>query len=432
MTTRALEVKDDMSLGELGNVFVKSGFFQDTREASQAVVKILAGRELGFGPMAAMTGVYIVKGRVSLSANLMAAALKRSGKYNYRVLEHTDQACEIAFFEQGQEIGRSRFTVADAKKAGTQNMDRYPRNMLFARAMSNGVKWYCADVFGGPVYTPEEMGAKVDDDGDVVEMPMVDAVAPTAADQIGPGPDFDQSAKPTQPANPPAASKAAAQSTAKAPARPSQAMWDKFDDLVAEAKKLGIKAPDYDVAEISATDLAALGHSLRALVNQTLEQQAAQAARGTAAPEPDTSEETETKPAAAKAAADGPELPKDALRKRFDAVAKVACQVLGFEAIYVPANITAAQLTEMGTVIKQQTDLVKAAHGADGRLFAIAMAKLVITAYEARWRGIIGAGWTPSPQWKQSDLVSQFSQLTRKIEDAKVKEKRDVREPVAA
>ena len=29
--------------------------------------------------------------------------------------------------------------------------------MLFARAMSNGVKWYTPDVFAGPVYVPEEM-----------------------------------------------------------------------------------------------------------------------------------------------------------------------------------------------------------------------------------------------------------------------------------
>jgi hypothetical protein len=29
--------------------------------------------------------------------------------------------------------------------------------MLFARAISNGVKWYCPDIFSGPVYVPEEM-----------------------------------------------------------------------------------------------------------------------------------------------------------------------------------------------------------------------------------------------------------------------------------
>jgi hypothetical protein len=177
MTNQAIALRDEMSLNELGNVLVKSGFFADTRDAAQAMVKILAGRELGFGAIASMTGVYIVKGRVSLSANLMAAAVKRTSKYNYRIVEHTAQACELSFFEGKEEVGRSRFTAEDARKAGTQNMDKFPRNMLFARAMSNGAKWYCADVFGGPVYTPDELGEKVDEDGAVIE--AVATPAPT-------------------------------------------------------------------------------------------------------------------------------------------------------------------------------------------------------------------------------------------------------------
>lgn len=271
--------------------------------------------------------------------------------------------------------------------------------------------------------------------GEILESaaPLPQIAAP-ASNRIDAGPDFDQPAKPSAPVKP-AASQPVKPATPKAPARPSQTMWDKFDDLVAEAQKLGIKAPDYDVAEISADDLAKLGAGLRAAVTKATEQQAAQAARGATA-EPDTSPETETKPAAAKpakaAAAQVPAAPSADLRKRFDAVAKVACQVLGFESIFVPDGITAAQLTEMGTVIKEQTDAVKGATGADARMFAIAMAKLLIIAFEARWRGLIGAGWTPSPQWKQADLVNQYSQLSRKIEDAKAKEKRDVREPVAA
>ncbi len=169
MADKALAIRDNMTLSELGSVFVRSGFFTDSRDASQAIVKILAGRELGFGAIASMTGVYIVKGRVSLSANLMAAAVKRTNKYNYRIVEHTEQVCELAFFEGGQEVGRSRFTIADAKKAGTQNIDKFPRNMLFARAMSNGVKWFTPDVFAGPVYTPDEMGATVDESGEVID-----------------------------------------------------------------------------------------------------------------------------------------------------------------------------------------------------------------------------------------------------------------------
>jgi hypothetical protein len=53
--------------------------------------------------------------------------------------------------------------MEDAKKAGTKNLDKFPKNMLFARAISNGVKWYTPDVFSGPVYVPEEMQTVTED-----------------------------------------------------------------------------------------------------------------------------------------------------------------------------------------------------------------------------------------------------------------------------
>lgn len=168
----------------LGQVFTKSGFFSDTKDAAQAIVKIMAGAELGFPAIASMTGIYIVKGKVSLSANLMAAAIKRCGKYNYRVRQHTAEICEIEFFENGQSVGVSTFTKADATKAQTQNMDKFARNMLFARAMSNGARWYCADIFGGAVYTPDELGERVNEDGEVIESepaPAKQSAAPVAA-----------------------------------------------------------------------------------------------------------------------------------------------------------------------------------------------------------------------------------------------------------
>jgi hypothetical protein len=169
-----------MSISHMGDVFVKSGFFADTRDQAQAVVKIMAGQELGISPIASMTGVYIVKGKPSMGANLIAACVKRSGKYNYRVTEHTDKMCNIKFFEvvdgKSVEVGNSVFTIEDAKRAGTQNLDKFPRNMLFARAMSNGAKWYCADIFAGGVYTPEELGATVRyNEGGEIDKVIVDA-----------------------------------------------------------------------------------------------------------------------------------------------------------------------------------------------------------------------------------------------------------------
>lgn len=146
---------------KVGEILAKSGFFSDSREAAQAFTKILAGQEMGIGAISAMTGIYIVKGRVTLSANLMASQIKRSGRYNYRVARLDDTGCEIVFFEGQVEIGRSSFTADDAKAAGLWNSSdpwkKTPRNMLFARAISNGAKWYTPDVFSGPVYTPDEL-----------------------------------------------------------------------------------------------------------------------------------------------------------------------------------------------------------------------------------------------------------------------------------
>jgi hypothetical protein len=164
---------------KLADVMARSGFFADARDAAQAVVKVLAGQEMGVGPVSSMTGINLIKGKISISANLMAAAVRRSGRYDYHVKRHDDQRCEIEFTMDGKVIGNSIFTIDDARKAGLSgdNWKKYPRNMLFARAMSNGVKWYCPDVFGGPVYTADELGAAVDaEDGSVISVSPVQIV----------------------------------------------------------------------------------------------------------------------------------------------------------------------------------------------------------------------------------------------------------------
>lgn len=194
-------VKGTDDVMRIGDVLAKSGYFQDARDASQAIVKVLAGQELGIGPVAAMTGIYIVKGRVTMSANLMAAQVKRSGKYNYRTTEMSNENVSIVFYEQGQEIGTSSFSAEDAKQAGlwgsSDPWKKTPRNMLFARAMSNGCKWFCPDVFTGPVYTPDELGMEGDsasfdgppvvvnaNTGEIVTPPAAPKRSPTRAGMI--------------------------------------------------------------------------------------------------------------------------------------------------------------------------------------------------------------------------------------------------------
>jgi hypothetical protein len=149
---------------QLGEVFMQSGMFTDIKSQAQAVVKILAGKELGLAPLEAMTNLYIVNGKVALQAKVIGALIKKSGKYDYTVEKLDESECIIAFYkiEEGKrtELGKSSFSIKDAAKAGIVNKEvwkAYPRNMLFARALSNGARWYTSDAFCG--YSVEEMEA---------------------------------------------------------------------------------------------------------------------------------------------------------------------------------------------------------------------------------------------------------------------------------
>lgn len=153
-TVTTMNTTDMMNVSK---AFYESGMFTDIKSIAQAMVKISAGAEIGIPPFAAMTGIHIIQGKPTIGAGLIASRVKGSGKYDYKVIEASEKVCSIDFFQGNTKIGNSTFTIEDARKALTKNIDKFPKNMLFARAISNGVKWYCPDIFSGPVYVPEEM-----------------------------------------------------------------------------------------------------------------------------------------------------------------------------------------------------------------------------------------------------------------------------------
>ena len=159
----------------IAKAFAESGMFPDIKSVAQAAVKIQCGQEIGIQPFAAMSGIHIIQGKPTIGAGLIASSIKGSGKYDFRVVEHSEKICSIEFFQGKESLGISTFTIEDAKKAGTKNIDKFPKNMLFARAISNGVKFYTPDVFSGPVYTPEEM-EQVTIDAPVEVLPDYDDV----------------------------------------------------------------------------------------------------------------------------------------------------------------------------------------------------------------------------------------------------------------
>jgi hypothetical protein len=164
-----------------------SGYFSDSKQVAQAIVKVLAGAELGLGPFASMTGISIIQGKPTLGANLLATLVKNDPRYDYRIEQCDNSACVLIWYENGEAVGTSGFTLEEAKLAGLAGKDnwmKYPSDMNFARAITRGQKRFAPGVGGGaPLYTPDELGAETDKEGNIIEgeviqrQPVPDPVA---------------------------------------------------------------------------------------------------------------------------------------------------------------------------------------------------------------------------------------------------------------
>ena len=165
---------------EMANLLFASGCFGTQADIGKACLKIVAGQEYGFTPYIAMTGIHIIQGKPTLSSNLVAAAIKRSGRYDYKVKKNTAEGCTLAAYERGKLLGESSFTFAEAQKAGlvsNPTWQKYPRQMCFARTITELARTYMPDVFGGPVYTPEDFDVATDGT-EIVEGQVVESETP--------------------------------------------------------------------------------------------------------------------------------------------------------------------------------------------------------------------------------------------------------------
>lgn len=188
---------------KFAQVLAQSSLFPDCASAAQAVVKIVAGMELGFGPMASMTGIHFMDGNPRVGAHLMAAMIRGSGRYDFRVHETTRERCEVEFFlkEGGtrQSLGRLALTLQEARdhgytviKGGQNKGKELPawkdrsHDMLFADVIRQGFRRFCPDLTYGV-----DVGA-ADLDG-VEPAPQVAAVVarPALPDNTNAAPDAD-------------------------------------------------------------------------------------------------------------------------------------------------------------------------------------------------------------------------------------------------
>lgn len=136
----------------LGKAIVQSQLFPHIDTESKAFALMMICQSEGLHPMAAVRRYDIILGRPALKTGSMLADYKKiGGKYN--VIQKTDKICEIDFDIDGSKYN-SVWTIEDAKKAGLLDKKggmwlKYPRQMLFARAASEGVRTIAPEVLQG-------------------------------------------------------------------------------------------------------------------------------------------------------------------------------------------------------------------------------------------------------------------------------------------
>jgi hypothetical protein len=209
-----VKIETIQDLNTLGKLLYGSGFFKDVAGASQAIVKVLAGAEIGLGPIASMTSIYIVEGKPSFSSNLIASKIKSHSEYDYKVESLDDKHCKVGIyqmqpavsFREGeaagsfQKIGDFEFTQKDAQAAGLtgkNNWKKYPKAMYFSRAISQAARVFCPDVFHSVIpYTVEELAPDVEltDSGDIVEGQFTEPEIDVPQDSTEGGPEIEPEA----------------------------------------------------------------------------------------------------------------------------------------------------------------------------------------------------------------------------------------------
>ncbi|BCK73980.1 hypothetical protein Srufu_079330 (plasmid) [Streptomyces libani subsp. rufus] len=141
------------------------------------------GRGLGLDVITTIQSVHIIQGKATMSADLMASLTRRAG-HRMRVSGDETRAHVVIFraddpefpFEITWTMDRAR----QAKLTGKDTWQQYPAAMLRARAISECVRMACPEVLHGAIYTPEERGVAIDEDGAPLDAPAQAAPQPTA------------------------------------------------------------------------------------------------------------------------------------------------------------------------------------------------------------------------------------------------------------
>jgi len=143
---------------QLCSIAERSGNYSNMKSETMLNL-MLTAKDLGISPMKALNGsFYVVNGKVCMSTSIMADRIRKAG-HSIKITEWTNEKCVMIGIrkDNGDSI-KFEFTMEDAVRAGLNNSPtwkRYPKNMLYNRAMSTLARTLFPDVVGN-AYSEDE------------------------------------------------------------------------------------------------------------------------------------------------------------------------------------------------------------------------------------------------------------------------------------
>lgn len=143
------------------------------------------GRALGLDVVTTITTIHVIKGKPCQSADLMLGRARTAGHRVRIKSERTQCVVSIQRHDDPDDETVIEWTLDDAVIAGLCEIrndrpyardqknqptpwEKFPRAMLRARAIAECVRSACPEVLHGAIYTPEELGEVVDQEGNPV------------------------------------------------------------------------------------------------------------------------------------------------------------------------------------------------------------------------------------------------------------------------
>lgn len=132
-------------------------------QPANVLLAVSMGNALGLEPAIALTGIRVIDGQPSLSAQLQAALVRKAGHKLRISIESGSVTATVIRKDDPDHEHSAVWTMDRARRAGLADRGAwrtYPEAMLMARAITEVVRMAASDVLLGLSYTEEELGAE--------------------------------------------------------------------------------------------------------------------------------------------------------------------------------------------------------------------------------------------------------------------------------